>query len=222
MSTIRVSKTSNYSCINNQPLRDASLSWAARGLLAYLLSMPDDWTASTAHLVKQSPAARDHVLSLLRELETAGYLLRVRKQDSKGQWEWEHVVRETAENPNENPSTDYPSTDKAVIYKVLTDKEVLKKKEGAAPRPPQIELLREITNRYPPKPIWSLLTNRLGPAPDRSKLELVYQAWIMRGYSPTNYEGITDWYKSGIPPNNGHRLPTQAEMNAGGRGKLVI
>ena len=95
--------------------------------------------------------------------------------------------------------------------------------EGAPKaRPPQIELLREITKRYPPKSIWSVLTNRLGPAPDRPKLEQVFQTWIMRGHNPLNYEGITDWYKNGIPPNNGNRLPTQAEMNAGGRGRLVL
>lgn len=89
-------------------------------------------------------------------------------------------------------------------------------------RPPQIELLREITKRYPPKSIWSVLTNRLGPAPDRPKLEQVYQTWILRGYNPNNYDGITNWYVTGIPPSNGHHLPTQAEMNAGGRGKLVL
>lgn len=89
-------------------------------------------------------------------------------------------------------------------------------------RPPQIELLREITKRYPPKSIWSVLTDRLGPAPDRPKLEQVFQTWIMRGHNPLNYEGITDWYKNGIPPNSGNRLPTQAEMNAGGRGRLVL
>ena len=91
------------------------------------------------------------------------------------------------------------------------------------PRPPQIELIREITKRYPPKSIWSVLTNRLGPAPDRPKLEQVYQTWIMRGHNPLNYDGITEWYSKGIPPPNGYKqLPTQAEMNAGGRGRLVL
>lgn len=95
---------------------------------------------------------------------------------------------------------------------------------GAKRRPPQIDLLRDIVGRFPPRVIWQGLTNRLGPAPDERRLREVYTAWRARGHNQLNYDGILDWYEQGIPPPpNGHRsLPTQAEMNAGGRGKLVL
>lgn len=94
---------------------------------------------------------------------------------------------------------------------------------AAKPRPPvSVKVWREVTRRYPPREIWSDVDNCLGAAPDKSKLEMVYKAWLLRGNKPTNYGGILDWYKTGIPPNGPFRLPTQAEMNAGGRGKLVI
>ncbi|MGR5875594.1 hypothetical protein ACT7DH_27750 [Bacillus pacificus] len=44
MGIFRVKKDVNYSVIHNTPLRDEKLSWRAKGLLAYMLSLPDDWT----------------------------------------------------------------------------------------------------------------------------------------------------------------------------------
>lgn len=92
-----------------------------------------------------------------------------------------------------------------------------------AARPLSVEVWRQTTRRYPPKEIWSDVENCLGASPDEVKLQRVYKEWILCGNKPTNYRGIMDWYKNGIPPPNGnHKLPTQAEMNAGGRGKLVL
>ena len=35
-------KDSNYSVINNTGLKDERLSWKAKGILAYALTLPDD------------------------------------------------------------------------------------------------------------------------------------------------------------------------------------
>ncbi len=43
MGIIRVEKNRNYSVINNTGLRDERLSWKAKGILAYILTLPDDW-----------------------------------------------------------------------------------------------------------------------------------------------------------------------------------
>lgn len=53
-------------------LRDARLSFGARGLFAFLWDMPGNWQANAAHLTKQSPAGRDAVVKMLRELEAVG------------------------------------------------------------------------------------------------------------------------------------------------------
>lgn len=42
MGIIRVKKDSNYSVINNTGLKDERLSWKAKGILAYALTLPDD------------------------------------------------------------------------------------------------------------------------------------------------------------------------------------
>jgi hypothetical protein len=66
-----------YAQISHAALRDTSLSWKARGVLAYLLSLPDHWEISFPHLVQQS--TEDGVSSLraaFKELVDAGYAKR--------------------------------------------------------------------------------------------------------------------------------------------------
>jgi hypothetical protein len=66
---------------------DGRLSWAARGLLVFLLGKPDHWAVSVTHLRNETsksskPTGRDGVYGLLQELITAGYVQR--RQDRLG------------------------------------------------------------------------------------------------------------------------------------------
>ncbi len=103
---IRVRKTGNFSVINNTGLQDERLSWGARGILAYLLSKPDDWQVRTLDLIASSPAGRDAVLHILRELEVGGYLHRLRVRSEGGRFEWR---TEIFESPSLNPYVDGPA-----------------------------------------------------------------------------------------------------------------
>lgn len=90
-----------YTVLRNETLGDRRLSWAARGLLAYLLSKPDHWRVSPAHLVTETadariPSGRDAVYALLGELETAGYIVRVQGRAEDGRMaEVERHIHET-------------------------------------------------------------------------------------------------------------------------------
>ena len=53
-------------------LRDSRLSFAARGLFAFLWDCPKGWRANSIHLSKMSPSGRDAVQSMLRELRIVG------------------------------------------------------------------------------------------------------------------------------------------------------
>lgn len=82
---VRVNKRANsYAVIDSFFLSDVRLSWKAKGLLAYLLSKPDNWRVYVSDLVKRSRDGRDSVYSALRELEEAGYIERRRIKDEKG------------------------------------------------------------------------------------------------------------------------------------------
>ena len=82
----------NYSVVHNELIEDERLSWKARGLLIYLLSKPDHWRTSTAHLASVSPEGIHAVRTGLQELERAGYVKRLKKQNPSGQWATQTVV----------------------------------------------------------------------------------------------------------------------------------
>ena len=81
--------TERYYVLRNEIADDRGLSWAARGLLIHLLAKPSHWQVSVAALINQTEGARiesgrDAVLSLLRELEKAGYVQRKRNRSANG------------------------------------------------------------------------------------------------------------------------------------------
>ncbi len=66
----------NYTIIKNETLRNNSLSFRARGIHAYLLSMPDNWRTSALQMSRQGQEGRDAILKALQELEDAGFVKR--------------------------------------------------------------------------------------------------------------------------------------------------
>ena len=73
----------SYTKICNDVLRNKSLSLKARGLLCYLLSLPDEWNVNLAHLETISDKdGRVAVISAMRELKQGGYLVRTLERDN--------------------------------------------------------------------------------------------------------------------------------------------
>lgn len=77
--------------ISNAAMQDRHLSLSARGLLAYVLSLPPDKAFSAAWLEKQVPDGRREIRSALRELEACGYCRRT-KTSAGGTWVWDQVI----------------------------------------------------------------------------------------------------------------------------------
>jgi len=71
----RVKKQKDFVQIDKFPLQDVRLSWRAKGLLAYMLSMPDDWQFYVNELHKHAKDGKDSTRSALKELEQFGYLV---------------------------------------------------------------------------------------------------------------------------------------------------
>ena len=82
----------NYTVVHNELIEDQSLTWKARGILIYLLSKPDHWRTTAAHLASQSPEGIHSVRAALQQLERAGYVRRIKKQNTRGQWSTYTVV----------------------------------------------------------------------------------------------------------------------------------
>lgn len=50
MSVFKIEKSKDYTIMSNYHLRDRNLSYKAKGLLSFMLSLPDDWDYSLAGL----------------------------------------------------------------------------------------------------------------------------------------------------------------------------
>lgn len=118
-SVFRVKKSRDFSVISNAAMRDERLSFAARGVLAYLLTKPDNWKVSTKELVRQgenltipSKAGKTAVLRMLKELEVCGYLKRERVRNSNGNFGWKTTIYE-------QPCSGYPNTGNLNTKEVL-------------------------------------------------------------------------------------------------------
>lgn len=88
MTIKRAPSPERWTSVPNAALEDATLSWKARGLLAFLLSKPDDWNTTIRGLVRAGKDGYDAVESGLAELEAAGYLVRTKQQTAGGTFEW--------------------------------------------------------------------------------------------------------------------------------------
>jgi hypothetical protein len=73
-----------YVVIDRRPLEDQRLSWAARGLLGYLLAKPDDWQLRVSDLCRRGDLGRDGVHSLLQQFQDFGYIRRRQLRDERG------------------------------------------------------------------------------------------------------------------------------------------
>ena len=85
MSTFRVNKNVNYTVMSNYHLQDKKLSLKAKGLLSYMLSLPDDWDYSLKGLTIGCKDGLDSVRTAVLELEEHGYVRRQKVRNAKGQ-----------------------------------------------------------------------------------------------------------------------------------------
>jgi DnaD/phage-associated family protein len=108
LAIVRVEKTKNYSVIANTGLRDERLSWKARGILAYLLTLPDGWTVYLEEVEKHSEIdGRESFRNGIKELKQFGYFETVKEHDEKGHFETVNYVFENPRN-GDNPTNGKP------------------------------------------------------------------------------------------------------------------
>jgi len=80
----RAARRRQFVIVDQRAIEDGRLSWAARGLLTYLLSRPDDWRVLVNDLKKRGDLKRDGIYKLLRELRAAGYVCFEHTRDARG------------------------------------------------------------------------------------------------------------------------------------------
>ena len=162
MAVFRIERTRDYTVMSNHHLRDKALSLKSKGLLSMMLSLPEDWNYTTRGLAKICKEGVDAIGGALRELESAGYIVRHQLRDRQGRIsDTEYVIYEqpqpkapdmpqpdTASPDTENPYLDSPDTEKPAELNIEKSKTQKSNTQGsstdsipfrgfAAARPPE-------------------------------------------------------------------------------------
>ncbi|HDV5785720.1 TPA: replication protein [Legionella pneumophila] len=111
MAVLRIhKKQQNFVILDKTCLNDESLSWGAKGLHAYLISLPDNWKVRVSDLKDRARNGRDAVRGLLNELEQYGYIQKaICRDDKNGRFGGvEYLVLEVpvTKSQDENPETE--------------------------------------------------------------------------------------------------------------------
>lgn len=91
---VRVIKDKNFVVMDKTALQDISLSWKAKGIMAYMLSLPDDWTFYIEELVKHSTDGESSFRAGFKELRDRGYVKRIPIREGSRIVSWETKVYE--------------------------------------------------------------------------------------------------------------------------------
>lgn len=90
-------KENPYVMLNKKFLSNENLSWQAKGMLSYLLSLPDDWKIYESEISTHSKDGIKCANSCIKELISNGYINRGRLKDEKGRFKgYEYCVYEVS------------------------------------------------------------------------------------------------------------------------------
>ena len=125
---IRVKKRPNgFVMLDRAFLENPNLSWKAKGILAYLLSKPDNWKVIISNLVNNATDGKAAVYSGLAELREHGYYEKIPVRDGEGRrishWEGtvSEVPMESRENTPQSLLTDFQEIDNQDIENQYLD-----------------------------------------------------------------------------------------------------
>lgn len=153
-------KKHGFTVLYNSVLMDPRLDLKTKGLFAIIQSFPADWEYSVSGLAARVGIGRDGIRSCLRQLETAGYLLREQPHGEHGHFaRTEFVFQDQAPLPKA-PLTDLPSTvepstaEPSPVNPTQVNKHLSKETKNKPPIPPegaaeQAKLFERFWKAYP-------------------------------------------------------------------------
>lgn len=93
---VRVKKNKNYTTVHNGFIKRKDLSWKAKGIMTYLLSLPDDWVVNLDEIKRNASDGESSFRSGWKELKDAGYVSKqsIRDEVTKKILKWETIIKE--------------------------------------------------------------------------------------------------------------------------------
>ena len=140
MAIIRAKRDRNFTVIDNCVFADKQLSFAAIGLLCYLLSKPDNWAVSAQHLttVTEDTAKEsgiNAVHNLLKELREVGFLVMKKQKTGEADY-FVFDVPQTKKPNQEKPNQEKPNQEKPDVLINTESKQELN--NNNTPLPPSV------------------------------------------------------------------------------------
>lgn len=139
MNLVKREKNNNYTTISNLFLRNIDLSIKAKGFLALIMSLPEDWDFTINGICKVIKEGKTAIYNIINELKEKGYCKVDMCRNEKGlitgndytfsetpREEWLNTVNPSTLQPHtENPNMDKPTQ----INKDINNKRINKEKE---------------------------------------------------------------------------------------------
>lgn len=135
MAVIRVNKTKDYTVMSNIFLKEKEMSLKAKGLLALMFSLPDDWDYSIKGLVSICKENETAIKSTLKELKEFNYLRIVKlmpDETESGRIEYRYDVFETPQqddNITRKINNHKQSTAKQQVERQYTENQYIEKQD---------------------------------------------------------------------------------------------
>ena len=131
MAVFKIEKNSNYTVMSNYHLRDKNLSYKAKGLLSFMLSLPAEWDYSINGLVAISKEGVKAIRNILQELQQNGYLVIEKKQNKMGQFEYEYLIYETPDTQKGDMDLGDVEKDTQINTNIINTKKQIDKDDKA-------------------------------------------------------------------------------------------
>lgn len=118
MPIIKKGSADNFMMMQRHPIQREDMSMRAKGLLAYLMSLPQDWVIHRTELVSHFKDGKDAVFAALNELIDQGYVVRQQERGTKGKFG--EVTYTASDVTMRSPQTDLPVAVKPVTELPVT------------------------------------------------------------------------------------------------------
>lgn len=157
MNIITRKRNSNYTTISNVFLRDIRLSCKAKGILAVIMGLPDDWDFSIRGILSITKEGRDAVYSAIKELKDYGYCEVSEQKDNNGKFKGysycfsdEALLQPLPENPYpEKPYPENPPQLNTYIIKDLNNNTTFSKEKDSVCTHEETDLFGNQSNNEP-------------------------------------------------------------------------
>lgn len=200
----------HYAQIPNSWLRDARLSFKARGVLALIMSHRQGWTLSISALASQNREGKDAIRSAVQELEKFGYIRREQENTGRfGESVW--ITQDpSATDRAENPTTENPTTENPTPKNTITKEEQVKENNHAHVE----ELFTEFWNAYPRKLDKAKAFRAFKSALKRTKFEDILAGVIAYRNDPKRNPDFTKYPATWLNNDSWENAATTPETGA--------